>query len=475
MDPSLSRRGFVKQIGGALAATGALRGKASSQSPTKKPNILYLHSHDSGRYLAPYGHSVPTPRLLRLARTGATFRQMHSASPGCSPSRAAMLTGQTSHQSGMLGLAHRGWSLTHPDRHIIHTLKPHGYQTVLAGLQHVAANPKNIGYDQLLPHATDSAKDVAPAAVSFLHSRAAKQQPFFLDVGFFETHRLYPDPVDNPDYLQPPAPLPDTPETRRDMAGYFASARVLDTAVGQVLDALEEAGLAENTLVISTTDHGIAFPNMKCTLRDTGTGVSMILRGPGAFSQPQVCDALLSQIDLFPTLCDYLGIEKPTWLTGQSFLPLVEGKQQSADEAVFAEINFHAAYEPSRSVRTARYKYIRRFDHRSTAVLVNCDDGASKSYWLKNGWQQQPLLADNEGEELYDLLFDPAERTNLATHSNAQGTLHEMRQRLSQWMTKTEDPLLQGPLPVPAGVRTDDPSSISGTTPQSRSSAEGKH
>jgi len=143
---------------------------------------------------------------------------------------------------------------------------------VLAGVQHVAAKPDTIGYDEVPGPKTTSAIDVAPGAVTFL-DRSPKQ-PFFLDVGFFETHREYPKPTaaDDPRYLQPPVPVPDTPETRLDMAGYHASARILDDGIGKVLSALEPNGLAGNTLVISTTDHGVAFPLMKCNLEDFGWG-----------------------------------------------------------------------------------------------------------------------------------------------------------------------------------------------------------
>ena len=200
----------------------------------------------------------------------------------------------------------------------------------------------------------------------------------------------------------------------------------------------------------------------------------MILHGPGVFSKPAVCDAMLSNVDLFPTLCEYLQIEKPAWLEGKSFLGVLEGRQKSIHDAVFSEVNFHAAYEPKRSVRTERYKYIRHFDGRRKAVLVNCDNGPSKTFWLQQGWQRQPLLADTQGEELYDLVFDPAERTNLAANAGAQDILREMRGKLEEWMKRTDDPLLQGPIPVPPGVRTDDPNAISGSTPQGGSSAEGK-
>src|SRR5262249_46206780 len=152
--------------------------------------------------------------------------------------------------------------------------------------------------------------------------------------------------ADDPRYLQPPAPLPDTPETRLDMAGYCASARNLDRGVGTVLEALERAGLAENTLVISTTDHGIAWPRMKCNLTDSGWGVSLIVRGPGLFHGGKVSDAMVSHVDLFPTLCELLEIDRPAWLEGRSIFPVLRGEKKEINDEVFAEVNYHASYEP---------------------------------------------------------------------------------------------------------------------------------
>ena len=105
-------------------------------------------------------------------------------------------------------------------------------------------------------------------------------------------------------YSLPPANLPDTAETRRDMASYKASARSLDHGVGAVLNALDEHDLADDTIVILTTDHGLAFPGAKATLTDRGLGVMLIVRGPGGFHGGKVSEALVSQIDLFPTLCE---------------------------------------------------------------------------------------------------------------------------------------------------------------------------
>ncbi len=418
-----------------------------------KPNILYLHSHDTGRYIQPYGHAMPTPRLQQLAEEGILFRRAFCCGPTCSPSRACLLTGQNAHNNGMLGLAHRGFGLTYRSRHMVHTLRNAGYVSYLSGVQHVerqAEEPwRAIGYDGYLGD-----KDVAhERASAFLDD--APQQPFFLSVGFGQTHRVYPEPSpeDNPNCCLPPALFPDTPETRRDMASFRTCVRVLDTKMGTVLDALERNGLADNTLVICTTDHGIAFPRMKCSLTDGGIGVMLIVRGPGGFVGGKACDALVSHIDVFPTLCDLLEIDRPDWLEGVSLMPLVRGEEKHVREEIFAELNYHACYEPTRCVRTDRWKYIRRFDARLRPVLANCDEGLTKTYWLENGWAEETL----QEEELYDLAFDPNERHNLATEPGHAVMLEAMRERLSNWMRQTDDPVLRGYLPAPKGARINHP------------------
>lgn len=428
-----------------------------------KPNILYIHSHDTGRYIQPYGHAIPTPRLQRLAEEGVLFRQNFCVSPTCSPSRAALLTGCYPHENGMMGLAHRGWSLNNYEQHVIHTLRREGYMSALAGIQHVAA-PRDkketwqkIGYDDCL----DS--EQYEKAVSFLEH--PPQVPFFLSVGFKETHRIYPaiaDAPDDPRYCLPPAPLPDTPETRQDMARFKASARILDRKMGEVFDVLERGGLADNTLVICTTDHGIAFPRMKCNLYDSGVGVMLIMRGPGGFTGGKVIDSMTSHLDIFPTLCDLLDIEPPAWLRGASLLPLVRGEVDAIHEDLFFEVNYHAAYEPMRAVRTARWKYIKRFSGRATPVLPNCDDGESKSVWLDHDWKEHPTPE----EELFDLVFDPNESNNLAADGNYRDILNEMRNRLRLWMQDTNDPLLNGHVEAPAGAMVNSPDSLSPKDPK---------
>src|SRR5579885_602092 len=135
------RRELMKTF---LAALVLARAQASS---SKLPNILYIHSHDTGRYIQPYGWNVPTPSLQKLASEGILFRRAFSAAPTCSPSRASLLTGHCPHNNGMLGLAHRGFSLNDYSQHILHWLRPHGYRSTLIGVQHIAKDPQVIGYD----------------------------------------------------------------------------------------------------------------------------------------------------------------------------------------------------------------------------------------------------------------------------------------------------------------------------------------
>jgi N-sulfoglucosamine sulfohydrolase len=430
---------------------------------SQRPNILYIHTHDIGRYVQPYGYAVPTPNLQDLAEEGILFRQAFCANPTCSASRAALLTGSYPHNNGMTGLAHRGWALNDYSQHIVHTLRDAGYTTVLAGVQHVASHDqgepwKTIGYDRWLGNA-----DAEELAVAYLESKP--QGPFFLAVGFSDTHREFGQVTDaaDPRYCRPPEPLPDTPETREDMARFVTSAREVDAKMGQVFDALNRTGLADNTLVICTTDHGIAFPKMKCNLTAAGIGVMLIMRGPGGFTGGRVIDSLVGHIDLFPTICELLEIAPPPWLQGVSLMPLIRHETPEVREEIFTEVNYHAAYEPLRAIRTQRWSYIRRFDDRDSPVLPNCDDGLSKTVLLEHGWKEKAP----DREALYDLIFDPNEVDNRIDDPRVQGVVVEMRSRLKAWMVETDDPLLRGPVPAPKDAVVNDPDGLSpGERPQ---------
>jgi N-sulfoglucosamine sulfohydrolase len=189
--------------------------------------------------------------------------------------------------------------------------------------------------------------------------------------------------------------------------------------------------------------------------------VMLILRGPEPFNGGRVIDALVSHIDIYPTVCEYLGIERPAFLEGVSLLELLRGQSKSAREEIFAGSTWHAAYEPQRTIRTARHKYIRRWGDRLTPVLANTDDGPSKDLLLAAGWAEREIPK----EQLYDLVYDPNEANNLLADPAYAEVLADLRARLQAWMRETEDPLLAGHVDPPPGVEINLPDQLSASEP----------
>ena len=434
--------------------------RVSDSTIDRPPNILYIHSHDTGRHVQPYGYWVRTPHLQMLAEQGVLFRKAFCASPTCSGSRASLLTGQFCHNNGMLGLAHRGWKLNDYGEHLIHPLREAGYRSILIGEQHISEDPGVIGYDEVVPVDNNHATQVAPAANAMLRDTS---EPFFMSVGFFETHREFELPASVRDslYAQPAPNLPDLEATREDVAAFKASARSLDEGIGSVLNELHRAGLEDNTLIVCTTDHGLAFPRQKATLYDRGTGVLTIVRGPGGFTGGKVFDAMVSHLDIYPTLCELAGVPTPDYAYGKSILPLISGEVDRLHDEVFTEMTFHAAYEPQRAVRTERWTYIRRFHDYQHPVLANCDDSATKDLLVAAGWGDQIVPE----ERLYDLLLDPNENANLAYDESHASVREDLAARVGAWMEATDDPLLDGPVEPPPGALVNGPDQVSPSEP----------
>ncbi|MFZ0040849.1 MAG: sulfatase/phosphatase domain-containing protein, partial [Solirubrobacteraceae bacterium] len=242
---------------------------------------------------------------------------------------------------------------------------------------------------------------------------------------------------------------------------YKASARTLDHGIGSVLNALHETGLDRNTLVICTTDHGLAFPTAKASLLDRGIGVMLIMRGPG-LPPGAAHDELVSQIDIFPTICEVAEIDPPSWLQGRSLVGLVSGAEPPGSRAeIFSELTYHAAYEPQRAIRTERFKYVRRFDDYPYPVLANCDDSASKDAYLARGWGKRRVAR----ESLHDLFFNPGEGRNIIDDPDYAAVAADLRGRLERWMQETADPLLDGPVPAPPGTQINGQDQLSASEP----------
>lgn len=411
-------------------------------------NFIYIHTHDSGREMEPYGAAAHNPSLMKLAQESIMFRNAHCVAPTCSPSRAAMLTGMTAHNSGMYGLAHRGFSLNDYSQHLAQYLGKNGYHTALIGVQHEAADPNMLGYTET--HA-DHVKKGKPAIVSdersldlaaeFLENRNFGNKPFFLSFGLRSTHRKFMETDNDRDgFVRLPYAIADTAENRHDYCEYLKTLDVTDYCVGKLLDKLEETGLSGDTVIMFTTDHGIAFPQMKGTLYDGGTGVALMFRIPG--KKPFVSDALVSHIDVFPTVCDILGLKKPAWLQGNSLLPIINEELDEINEYIFTETTYHATYEPSRAIRTKSMKLIKFFEEDTKIRWPNIDASA-----CKNTFYSSPLTHLKRPKELlFDLVADPAERINLAGVPEYAEIYNKLSSLLTQHMIDTDDPLLNGPL-----------------------------
>lgn len=427
----------------------------------KKKNLVILHAHDMGRYNSAYDHDMPTPAIRRFSEESLCLRNAHCAAPTCSPSRAALFTGKTAHQANMFGLVHRGWALKDPQRHLASWLGKFGYRTVLSGIQHEIHPEENqMPYHTVLEtsprdawtrdiHATDLACDWLRR-----EGKSESESPFFLCLGLFMPHVPFisADPKRFPESaMKVPPPLPDSVEVRKDIADYKQSVERADQCFGLLLDALRYQGLEEDTVVLMTTDHGIAFPKMKCNLTGHGTGVTVILRDPERpLTHARFSDRLVSHLDVYPTICEALGIEKPNWLIGNSFLPLFDDGNTVIREDSFSEVNYHASYQPTRSVRTERYNLIVSFDDDMRRPLANCDHSRTKELLMKEGWGEVPL----NQYELYDLEEDPHELTNLAGKNEYKAIEDEMKKRLELWMQQTNDPLLERPIPLRPGARS---------------------
>lgn len=420
-----------------------------------RPNILLIITHDSGRHLGCYGAGVETPALDGLAAAGVRFDNAFCTAPQCSPSRGSLLTGKVPHRNGLVGLAHIGWELDPGQETLPRCLGRGGYETVLFGFQHESADPGSLGYNRVVasrPATPDGACDNGAAAVTAaflaeLPALQAESRPFYACLGFTEAHRPFPDPDPNeppPKTPLKPLPwLPDRPGIRADTAALNGLVREVDRNVARLLQGLEAAGLRERTLVIFTTDHGLAMPRAKGTCYDPGVGVALIMNWAGTLP-PQTFDRLVSNVDLLPTLCDVAQVTGPAGIDGTSVLPaLLDPAVAAVRTHLFLECTWHDRYNPIRAVRTDRYKYIRNFGKRPLVYLP-------KDIWCSRAgadMRAEYYGCNRPAEELYDLNADPWEYRNVVDLPQYDMTARELRGRLQAWMTATDDRLLHGDWP----------------------------
>ena len=416
----------------------------------KKPNIIVFITHDQGQFLGCYNDQVPntlnTPNIDKLAENGVRFVNHFCTAPQCSPSRGGIQTSLYPHQNGLMGLVNRGWTLPATNKTLPMYLKENGYITHLIGFQHEAKNPETLGYDTISDRVIEyqySAKYLKEEYLRFLYQHKDDEKPFFLCIGTPEVHRpfiMWGKPAD-PDSVKVPNYLPDDPKIRRDLAEFYGAIEAIDNTIGDILKFLELICLKNETLFIYTTDHGEAFPRAKCTLYDPGIKTLLVMhKNNSIFSGGKEIDSMTSNLDLLPSLLDFIGAEIPKNIEGMSFLPLIKGEKEAIRDYTYSEKTFHEVYDPIRAIRSERYKYIRNFKDLDTLYYIPKDiSGDFSGKILKKIYKKS-----RPREEFYDLEKDPHEFNNLVGNPDYAAMIKDFSQKLAAWMKRTNDPLLKG-------------------------------
>src|SRR5262249_1017937 len=330
-----------------------------------RPNILLAVADDwSTPHAGVYGdRTVRTPVFDRIAREGVRFNRAFVAAPSCTPSRAALLTGQAVHRLEEGGNLHRFL----PKRFAVYpdVLEQAGYA--------VGFTRKGWGPGRFEP----GGRERNPAGPQFedfddFIERRPKDRPFVFWFGSNDPHRPYAEGSGaksglNIHSVQVPAYLPDTPEVRSDLLDYYFEVQRFDRDVGRIVQTLERLGELDNTLIIVTGDNGLPFPRAKANVYDAGTRVPLAIRFPGTPPPGSVVDAFVSLTDPGPTILEAAGLTVPTTMTGRSLMPLLRGESQAGRDRVFVERERHAHVRqgnlsyPVRAIRTAEHLYIRNF------------------------------------------------------------------------------------------------------------------
>jgi arylsulfatase A-like enzyme len=418
-----------------------IEGRAAAEAARGGPNIVVFLTDDHSQLdSSPYGNdSIRTPNMRRLAESGMTFTRAYVASPSCAPSRAALLTGLMPAKSGAEA------NHTRPRAEIKKWpayFQELGYEVVAFGKVSHYKHTADYGFDQF---AHDTFHDHAgiAAAVEFLKKRPRENaRPLCLMVGSNWPH--VPWPEENlgydPDKLPLPAGSIDTPKTRQWRARYAAAVTKADDDLGRVLDAAREY-LPAQTLFLFSADHGAQWPFGKWNLYEAGVCVPLIVAWPGVVKPRSQTAAMVSWIDLLPTLIEAVGGNAPAEIDGRSFLPVLCGDANRHRDRIFtthandSRMNVY----PMRAVRDERWKYIRNL-HPEYAFTTHIDLVAGRlgqrdffATWetaAKTDSDSAAILKRyhaRPAEELYDLTADPHEQRNLAGDASHVQTLRKLR------------------------------------------------
>lgn len=445
----------------------------------KRPNIVLVTADDLGMHLSTYGDPYArTPEFEKLAKESIQFNRAYITQSSCSPSRSTMFTGLYPHQNGQYGLGSMenrkyGYEMHAEVETLPMYLKEAGYRTGVIGKIHVASgNPNAFPFDfeNTGTTRTLNVAAIAKEAGEFFHESEGK--PSFLMINYFDPHRHnklpeafidqyegLPQNIQEADEVQAfPFMGFDPKALRAQIAGYYNSIARLDAGIGLLIRELKAQGVWENTLFIFISDHGAPFTFAKTGNYEASVQVPMYISWPAKQNQIGIqTEALVSSIDLLPTILEAADVSIPGNLPGFSLEPLLTGEVDKLDRTyIFTEYTAHTNkhYYPRRAVCGERFKLIHNLQSWRPNPLRQLG-GRAYSLSRKSGvpqstkdlydkWVQPPEF------ELYDLENDPNEFNNLSGVPEYATVEAELKDALSTWRKETGDPI---------GERTKNPSS----------------
>ncbi len=434
----------------------------------ERPNVLLIVSEDHGAELGCYGTpDVRTPHLDRMAIDGCRFSNAYVPHAVCSASRAAFLTGLHPFQNGQIGLATHRYAMFRNWDNLPSILKTHGYRTGLMGKLHVnpeTAFPFDFRWNDTKANsfASRNVQRVAEVASEFFRKST---QPFFLSLNFSDAHfPLLPQQNGLPEKPltgeKITGPLPfigvDSPRLRQGTAEYYNCVMRLDSGVGFVLDELERAGKADNTLVIFIGDHGAQFSRGKATCYEGGLRIPMLLRWPGQVKPGIVREELVSTVDILPTVIQATGLPARASLPGRSLLPLAADRVIPWRKYLFAERTaYHSgSFFPQRTIRDGQYKLILNLMPARKNPVAQTYQTMQSGFFLygtnaveldaapRHVQQAYAIWRSPPPVELYDLRHDPWEFRNLGERPEMAIVKQRLLDALQRFRTQHGDPLL---------------------------------
>jgi len=463
-----------------------LLGQTTQQSP--RLNILLITADDMNWDTPGFaGCKVPdiTPNLDRLAGEGLYFRNAHVTVAVCQPSRSALMTGRYPHRNGAVGF--------NPINSDVPTLGERlheaGYLNgIFAKVPHLAPIER-FCWDQIVQaDALGQGRDPQlyhQHAREFFERAKRENKPFFLMANSQDPHRPFagsdaekrraPGGEEEgearprrrqraatfpsasryykPDEITVPGFLPDLPDVRKELAQYYTSAHRCDEIVGGILRALDEAGLAQETLVMFLSDNGISEPFAKSNCYLTSTRTPWVVRWPGKTKPGQVDDThFISGIDFLPTVLEAAKLKPLDGADGRSFVPLLLSESQPQRDHVFTVYHETVARRefPMRCIQDKNFGYIYNGWSDGKTRYQSEPMGGLAFAAMKQAATTNPAVAKRievlihrTAEELYDLAGDPNCLKNLADDPAQRERLVEMRKSLVKWMEQTGDPLLE--------------------------------